>query len=90
METQNINFDVRQQGEPIEFAGSTSDVSEGCEVQLETDGVQICAKIVKTITDQTFEGEVTGFPGSDLNELGDLIIGSPIRFQDRHIFRCAA
>ncbi len=90
METQNINFDVRQQGEPIEFAGSTSDVSEGCEVQLEADGVQICAKIVKTITDQTFEGEVTGFPGIDLDELGDLRIGSPIRFQDSHIFRCAA
>ncbi len=90
METQEINFDVRQQGQPIEFAGSTSDVSKGCEVQLETDGVQICAKVVKTNADQTFKGEVTGFPGSNLDELGDLRIGSPIRFQDRHIFRCAA
>ncbi len=90
METQEIKFDVRQQGQPIEFSGSTSDVSEGCEVQLETDGLQICAKVVKTNADQTFEGKVTGFAGSDLNELGDLRIGSPIRFQDRHIFRCAA
>ena len=90
METQGINFDVRQQGQPIGFAGSTSDVSEGCEVYLKADGAQICAKVVKTNADQTFEGEVTGFPGSDLDELGDLNIGSPIRFQDRHIFRCAA
>lgn len=90
MKTQEINFDVRQQGQPIEFAGSTSDVSEGCEVQLETDGVQICAKVVKTNPDQTFSGEVTSFPGSDLDEVGDLRIGSPIRFQDRHILRCAA
>ena len=90
METQEINFDVRQQGQPIEFAGSTSDVSEGCEVQLEADGVQICAKVVKTNADQTFEGKVTSFPDNNLDELGDLRIGSPIRFQDRHIFRCAA
>ncbi len=90
METQEINFDVRQQGQPIEFAGSTSDVSEGCEVQLEADGAKICAKVVKTNADQAFEGEVTGFQGSDLDELGDLRIGSAIRFQDRHIFRCAA
>ena len=90
METQEIKFDVRQQGQPIEFTGSTGDVSEGCEVQLETDGLQICAKVVKTNADQTFKGEVTGFPGSDLDEVGDLRIGSPIRFQDRHIFRCAA
>ncbi len=90
METQENKFDVRQQGQPIRFAGSTSDVSEGCEVQLEADGVQICAKVVKTNADQTFEGKVTGFAGSDLDELGNLRIGSPIRFQDRHIFRCAA
>lgn len=90
METQEMNFDERQQGQSIGFAGSTSDVSEGCEVQLEADGAQICAKIVKTNADQTFEGEVTGFPGSDLDELGDLRIGSSICFQDRNIFRCAA
>ena len=90
MKTQETSFDVRQQGQPIEFAGSTNDVSEGCEVQLEADGVQICAKVVKTNADQTFGGEVTSFPSSDLEELGDLRIGSPIRFQDRHIFRCAA
>ncbi len=90
MGTQGFNFDTRKQGQPIEFAGSTSNVSEGCEVQLETDGVQICAKVLKTNADQAFDGEVTGFPGSDLNELGSLKIGSPIRFQDHHIFRCAA
>ena len=90
MKTQEINFDVRPQGQPIEFAGSTSDVSEGCEVQLEADGVQICAKVVKTNTDQTFKGQVIDFPGSDIDEVGDLRIGSPIHFQDRHIFRCAA
>ena len=90
METKKIVFDVRRHPQPIEYAGSTGYVSEGCEVQLETGGVQICAKVVKTYADQTFEGEVTGFPGNDLVELGDLRIGSPIRFQDRHIFRCAA
>ena len=90
METQAINFDVRQQGQPIEFAGSICDVAEGCEVQLEADGVQICAKVVNTNPDQTFNGEVTSFPGSDVDEIGDLRIGSPIRFQDRHILRCAA
>ena len=90
METQEINFDVRQQGQHIEFAGSTSDVSEGCKVQLEADGVQIWAKVVKTNADDTFNGEVTSFPGSNLVEVGDLRIGSPIRFQDRHILRCAA
>ena len=47
-------------------------------------------EVVKTNADQTFEGKVTGFAGTDLDELGDLRIGSPIRFQDRHIFRCAA
>ncbi len=90
MKTQETSFDVRQQDQPIEFAGSNNNVSEGCEVQLEANGVQICAKVVKTNADQTFKGEVTGFPGSDLDEVGDLKIGSPIRFQDRHIFRCAA
>ncbi len=90
MGTQKLNFDVRQQGQPIEFAGSTSAVSEGCEIQLEADGVQVGAKVVKTNADQAFEGKVTGFPGSDLSELGNLKIGSPIRFQDHHIFRCAA
>ncbi len=90
MGTPAFNFDVRQQGQPIEFAGSRSTVSEGCEIQLEAGGVQICAKVVKTDSDHAFEGKVTGFPGSDLNELDDLKIGSPIRFQDRHIFRCAA
>ena len=90
MGTTAFNFDVRQQGQPIEFTGSTSNVSEGCEVQLEAGGVQISAKVVMTDSDHAFEGKVTGFPGSDLNELDDLKIGSPIRFQDRHIFRCAA
>ena len=89
MKTQEISFDLRQQGQPIEYAGSTRNVSDGCEVQLEADGVQIYAKVVKTNADQTFEGEVTDFPGSDLDELGDLKIGSPIRFEDRHIFRSA-
>ena len=90
METQEFNFDERQQGQPIEFAGSTSDVTEGCEIQLEVNGVQICAKVVASNAGQTFKGEVTGFPDSDLNELGDLRIGSPIRFQDNNVFRCAA
>ena len=90
MKTKETSFDVRQQGQPIEFAGSNNNVSEGCEVQLEADGVQICAKVVETNADQTFGGEVTGFPGSDLKKLGGLKIGSPIRFQDHHIFRCAA
>ena len=90
METQEFSFDVRQQGQPIEYSGSTSYVSEGCKVQLEADGVQIYAKVVKTNAGQTFEGEVIGFPGSDLDELGDLRIGSLIRFQERHVFQCAA
>ncbi len=90
MGTQKFNFDVRQQDQPIEFAGNTSKVSEGCEIQLEAKGAQICAKVVASNANQSFEGEVTGFPGRDLNELGHLKIGSPIRFQDRHIFRCAA
>ena len=90
MGTQGFNFDTRTQGQPIEFAGSTSAVSEGCEIQLEANGVQVGAKVVKTNADQAFEGKVTGFPGSNINELGDLKIGSPIRFQDNHIFRCAA
>ncbi len=90
MKTQEISFDLRHQGQPIEYAGSTRNVSDGCEVQLEADGVQISAKVVKTYDDQTFEGEVTGFPGSDVDKLGDLRIGSPIRFQDSNIFQCAA
>ncbi len=90
MKTQEISLDLRQQGQPIEYAGSTRNVLDGCEVQLEADGVQIYAKVVKTYDDQTFEGEVTGFPGSEVDKLGDLRIGSPIRFQDRHIFQCAA
>ena len=90
METQEISFDVRQQGQPIEYSGSTSYVSEGCEVQLEAEGVQICAKVVKINANQTFEGEVTDFPGGDLDKLGDLRIGSPVRFQERHIFGCTA
>ncbi len=90
MKTQEISFDVRRQPQPIEYAGSTSYVSEGCEVQLEADGVQICAKVVKTNADQTFEGKVTGFAGSSVDELGDLRVGSPIRFEDRHIFGCTA
>ncbi len=90
MNTQEISFEQREEGQPIVFTDGADTVSEGCEVQLEADGVQICAKVVKTIADQTFEGQVTGFPGSDLDELGDLRIGSAIRFQDRHILRCAA
>ena len=90
MKTQEISFDVRQPGQPIVFTDGADTVSEGCLIQLEADGVEIYAKVVKTYDDQTFEGEVTGFPGSDLDKLGDLRIGSPISFQDRNIFQCAA
>ncbi|MHC4414689.1 MAG: hypothetical protein ACYS0G_05340 [Planctomycetota bacterium] len=90
METQEIIFDERTESQPIDFCGGATEVYEGCQVDLERDGVRITAKVVSYNPGEPWYGEVTDFPDSDVDEIDGLRIGSPIRFEERHIFGCAA
>ncbi len=89
METQEISFDQREEGRPIVFSGGADTVSEGSEVDLQHDGASISAKVLKS-TEGDWLAEVTVIPGGYAEQFGSVKLGSKIRFQDRHIFRCAA
>ncbi len=89
MDTQKISFDERSEGQPIAFIGSAQTVSEGCEVDLQHDGLKISAKVMKS-DESKWLGEVTDVPVSDADELSGLKIGSTILFEDSNVYRCAA
>lgn len=89
MKTHEITFDERTESQPIAFTGPIDDVTEGCEVGLEHDGVSISAKVVKNEGGEWL-GKITNIPSSDAENTGNLKIGATVRFQDCHIFRCAA
>ena len=83
--TQKIKFDIRKGDQSIEFGGSTTEITEGCNVDLEHNGVRISAKII-SVDGETWVGQVIGV-GDDI---GDLEVGSKVYFQDEHILTCAA
>ncbi len=82
------NWDERNQDQPIEFAGG-NEVCEGCLVDLEQNGTRITA-LVKANAGDNWTAEVTAFPGTDADTIGDIKVGATIEFEDRHVFRCAA
>ena len=84
-----ITLDERNHDNPIEYDGGKNEVSAGCVVDLEHNGVRITARVTKA-DGQTWTGEVTGFPNEDAEEHGNLKVGATIEFEDRHVFRCAA
>ena len=84
-----ITFDERNKGQAIAYSGNASEVSDGCQVDLERNGMKITAKVVKT-DGQPWVGEVTVLPETDSAKLGGLQIGSTIHFQEQNIFSCAA
>ncbi len=85
-----ITFDERNTDQAIAFDGSADQVSEGCQVNLEHNGLKITAKVIKTVDDHPWVGEVISFAETDAAKLGGLEIGSTIHFEERHIFGCAA
>ena len=89
MKTQEISFDLREEGHPIVFTGGADTVSTGCEVQLQHHSARISAKVLKS-TKGDWLAEVTDIPTGYAAVFDSVEIGSKIRFQDRHIFRCAA
>ena len=89
MDTQKISFDERGEGQPIAFIGSAQTVSDGCEVDLQHNGLKISAKVMKS-DEGKWLGEVTDIPASDDDELSGLKIGSTILFEDSNVYRCAA
>ncbi len=89
MDTQKISFDERSEGQPIAFSGSAQTVSEGCEVDLQHDGLKLSAKVMKS-NEGKWLGEVTDVPASEAEELSGLKIGSTILFEDTNVYRCAA
>ncbi len=89
MDTQKISFDERGEGQPIAFIGSAQTVSDGCEVDLQHNGLKISAKVMKS-DEGKWLGEVTDLPASDVDELSGLTIGSTILFEDSNVYRCAA
>ena len=87
---QNINWDQRNQDEPIVFEGSAEAVREGCTVDLEHEGTRVTVR-VQGQQDEAWNGEITGFPAhADSSEVGALKVGLAIQFQDDHVLRCAA
>ncbi len=86
MNTNEIRFEERTDGEAINYEGSVETVAAGCKVSLRKDGVDVLARITELAQDDTCVGEVTGFEGDEPS----LSIGTTIRFQQQHIFRCAA
>lgn len=89
MKTKEISFDQRDEGQPIVFTGGADTVSKGSEVDLQHDGASISAKVLKR-TEGDWLAKVTVIPAGYAERFGSVKIGSKIRFQDRHIFRCAA
>ena len=89
MDTQKISLDERGEGQPIAFIGSAQTVSDGCEVDLQHNGLKISAKVMKS-DEGKWLGEVTDIPASGTDELSGLKIGSTILFEDTNVYRCAA
>ncbi len=90
MNTLEIYFDDRSKDANIEFRGGLNEVSEGCRVDLEHQGVRITAKVTKYTPGEPWVGEVTDFADKAPDQITDLKIGSTIRFEDRHVHSCAA
>ena len=90
MSNQTIKFDERKQNQPIKFDGGTNEVCEGCTVNLEHNGVTIAVRL-DTCQGNVWTGEITEFPNNDgETTVGKLKIGTTIKFEEKHIFRCAA
>ena len=88
MKTIKIDFDQRTDDEAITYEGGAGEVAPGCKVSLRKDGVDVLARITELTTTNECVGEVTGYEGDETVE--NLAVGSTIRFQQEHIFRCAA
>ncbi len=87
---QNWTWDEREDEQPIEFDGDTDEISRGCTVELEHDGVRVAVE-VQNNKGNTWTGKITGFPtNEDETHIGNLKVGTTITFEERHIFRCAA
>ena len=90
MTTQNWNFNERSQNQDIEFEGGANKVCEGCTVVLDHEGTNIMVQVQST-EGQTWCGKITSFPdNSDETMIGEMKIGGTIKFEDRHVIRCAA
>lgn len=83
-----INWNERNENEPIIFDG-TKKVAEGCVVDLEYDGVTVTAEVTNCKA-TPWTGKITGFPNGDNDNLPELKVGATIKFEDRHVLRCAA
>lgn len=82
--TTEINFNERDNGQSIQFDGDASEVCEGCLVDLNHAGETITVKVTECTENQCWNGEITDSPSDTLK------IGSTIKFEDRHVIRCAA
>ena len=90
MATQNWNWDERNQAKPIDFEGGVDEIRQGSTVVLEHNGVHINVQVGNN-EGTTWTGVISGFPNTaDQTEIGELEIGNTIKFEERHIFRCAA
>ena len=82
--TTDINFNERDNGQSIQFDGTANEVCEGCLVDLSHAGETITVKVTECTENQPWSGEITDSQSTDLK------IGSTIKFEDRHVIRCAA
>ncbi len=82
--TTEINFYERDNDQSIQFDGDTSEVCEGCLVDLNHAGETITVKVLQSTENQPWSGEITDSPSAALK------VGSTVNFEDRHIIRCAA
>ncbi len=78
------NFNQRDDSTAIEYDGDANEVCEGCSVNLEHEGTTITARIIECNDGQPWVGEITD------SSIESLKIGSTIKFEDCHVFRCAA
>ena len=79
-----INFDERDNGQSIQFDGNTTEVCEGCTVDLNHSGEMITVKVIECTENQPWSGKITD------SSINTLKVGTTVEFEDRHIIRCAA
>ena len=81
--TTEINFNERDNNQAIQYDGDANEVCEGCMVDLNHAGETVTCKVTEC-TDNLWCGEIT-------NSTSDtLTVGTTIKFEDRHVIRCAA
>jgi hypothetical protein len=91
MQTDQINFQNRANGEPIEFTGepqpgqpSVGEVTVGSTVTLRSDSMTIVAEVLDGLPDGTVIGRICGVEG----QAGGTSIGDDVTFRPENIFSC--